>query len=843
MRNARNTKVAGAGLLFAMASSAFASDGVTGLPGDVTPLLSMAGVWQPVRDAYITQTNSGIVANDPSHLLPLGPEGREGRVINGWPLGGANAPATTPVDIAIFAQDANGNMSLATQNFVSDPQVNGGQSVIIADFNGDSRPDIFLGAHNESPFLPMPSTAYLSNDTGTFTKMRLNDFVCEHGANLFYRNGKPIVNGCTIGPPTTDQAPFYEWNGSGFVETTNHAACMHSAVGDFRNDGKLETVLGESIQGPGYNIQYNITGTFVLYGMDGNRLIEPPSFIATPYFNDKPEYSEYVSVIIPGANPTHTYRVWADDFNYDGNLDLVAEESIWTEQGAAVSMLQMLQGHGDLTFSDVTDVLNPDYVKKTVEMDYEMDILDLDHSGISSYLSGAGDDLNRHDLSTHNNFVFVNDGTGRLRYALRDYFVKIAPQIVSFVGQKLNIPLGALVPKFRGYRTPDGRLNFLAEILLYGSTTKFAFVNVPLRIDLSTMYTAPITVTDRNRSQHIRTFAGDDTIHAGPHTGSGSIDGGLGSNTVVYSGPRSNYSIALDGSTYVVTDNVGNDGVDHLTRIQHLQFSDQAIDLSGGVIIDSGFTGAWFDPNQSGHGLFLEVLPGDQLLAWWFTFDPAGKHQAWFGGVGPIAGTDATVVAASTTGGRWIPNFDPSKIVNSLWGTLKFTFSDCNHGRVDFDSGVSGYASGHMDLTRLTLPAGLACPATSTPADPNFKSFSGAWFDPQQSGHGLFLESLQGDQLLAWWFAFDPSGNPAWFGGVGPVVEGTAVVPAAITTGGRWIPNFDPTKIVNTLWGTLTFTFSDCNHGRVEFDSSIAGYGSGHMDLTRLTLPAGLSCP
>ena len=61
-------------------------------------------------------------------------------------------------------------------------------------------------------------------------------------------------------------------------------------------------------------------------------------------------------------------------------------------------------------------------------------------------------------------------------------------------------------------------------------------------------------------------------------------------------------------------------------------------------------------------------------------------------------------------------------------------------------------------------------------------------------------------------------------------------------TGGRWIPNFNPTQIVPNPWGTLTFTFTDCNHGRVDFNS-IAGYGAGSMNLTRLTQPAGLSCP
>lgn len=133
------------------------------------------------------------------------------------------------------------------------------------------------------------------------------------------------------------------------------------------------------------------------------------------------------------------------------------------------------------------------------------------------------------------------------------------------------------------------------------------------------------------------------------------------------------------------------------------------------VPITAGFSGAWYDPAQSGHGILLQVLSGaapapDQLVAYWYTFNPEGTQQAWFGGVGPINGDTAVVPVTQTTGGRWIPNFDPSTIVNTPWGTLTFTFSDCNHGRVDFASTVTGFGSDHMDLTRLTQLAGLSCP-------------------------------------------------------------------------------------------------------------------------------------
>ena len=126
------------------------------------------------------------------------------------------------------------------------------------------------------------------------------------------------------------------------------------------------------------------------------------------------------------------------------------------------------------------------------------------------------------------------------------------------------------------------------------------------------------------------------------------------------------------------------------------------------VPITAGFTGAWYDPEQAGHGIFIEVLPGNQMLAWWFTFNPDGTQQAWFGNVGAIDGDTATIDALQAQGGRWIPNFDPANVTQVPWGRLTFQFTDCNHGEVTFST-PGAYGNGHMDLVRLTQPAGLEC--------------------------------------------------------------------------------------------------------------------------------------
>jgi hypothetical protein len=602
--------------------------------------------------------------------------------------------------------------------------------------------------------------------------------------------------------------------------------------------------------------------------------------------------------------------------------------------------------------------------------------------------------------------------------------------------------------------------------------------------------------------------------------------------------------------------------------------------------IDAGISGSWYDPDQSGHGLMLEVLSDNRLLALWFAFDPNG-NQAWFGGLGTYSGNVATLTdIVQPIDGRWVPDFDPNAVVRKPWGTLTFTFTDHDHGRVDFDSVVPGFGAGTMNLLRLTrlqpqaaanmpigapvgvtagadgkvyfsaepnriyrvdangtltLVAGGGAPGYSgdggpaTQAQLNFPfaypeyvvdpydygpmiaglardgagnvyfadaynnrvrkidtngiittvagngarlnsgdggpatqasvywpqgvgvapdgsvyvtsvwgpvrkigtdgtitrlanancgssylgpgfcvpeaiavdtrngsilvpdgycrvrrlvpgvsvttvagadrrpsngfqftcgydgdggpatnaalnypyavatrsngefyiadtyndcvrrvdndgiittfagkcglsgfggdggpataarmrkpfgiavdnagnvyvaewgnkrirkiatdgtistfagngddpdpstitpAFSGNWYNPNQSGHGLMIEVLPQDRMLAVWFAFDSAGRQSWFGGVGTYRENSArITDVALPTGGYWIPNFDPAAINRQPWGALTLRFDDCSHGSVQFESLLPGYGSGSLDLLRLTQPLGTSCP
>ena len=89
----------------------------------------------------------------------------------------------------------------------------------------------------------------------------------------------------------------------------------------------------------------------------------------------------------------------------------------------------------------------------------------------------------------------------------------------------------------------------------------------------------------------------NDTIKGQP--GTDFFDGGLGINTVVYSGPQERYSITKSGNRYVVSEPTGSDDTDYLSNIERLQFSNGkvALDLGGNAGQAARLIGALLGPS------------------------------------------------------------------------------------------------------------------------------------------------------------------------------------------------------------------------------------------------------
>ncbi|MGS0257864.1 hypothetical protein ACUOI5_25675, partial [Escherichia coli] len=76
--------------------------------------------------------------------------------------------------------------------------------------------------------------------------------------------------------------------------------------------------------------------------------------------------------------------------------------------------------------------------------------------------------------------------------------------------------------------------------------------------------------------------------------GNDRIDGGLGSDTVVFSGNRAQYTITWNGQTGTVVgpDDAGNTNTDTLTNVEFLRFADQTIAATptGGLNVSGDVT-------------------------------------------------------------------------------------------------------------------------------------------------------------------------------------------------------------------------------------------------------------
>ncbi len=158
--------------------------------------------------------------------------------------------------------------------------------------------------------------------------------------------------------------------------------------------------------------------------------------------------------------------------------------------------------------------------------------------------------------------------------------------------------------------------------------------------------------------------------------------------------------------------------------------------------------------------------------------------------------------------------------------------------------GTFGY---FCDVHPTSMTGSITVQGTTPPPPPPPPAnlgpgYTGAWFNPAQDGHGIFIEILPNNIMVAAWYVFGPTGGQSWITAAGSISGNTANLSGTLATGTRFPPNFTATDVMRTPWGAMNFTFTDCNNGRLDYSSTIAGYGSGSIPLSRLTLPAGSAC-
>ena len=256
-------------------------------------------------------------------------------------------------------------------------------------------------------------------------------------------------------------------------------------------------------------------------------------------------------------------------------------------------------------------------------------------------------------------------------------------------------------------------------------------------------------------------------------------------------------------------------------------------------LLEPGITAAWYDPAHDGEGFLLEMLPGNAAVMYWFTYDANGE-QDWYIAAGEVRGNRIVFPQLlRVSGGEFGPGFDPGNISEEVVGSASFIWSGCDKGNMSYRIGSQ---HGRMELYRITRLMGIDCGKVLLPPERPEGVLSGSWYDPTHNGEGYNVEVLINGQVVVYWFSYDPEGNRRWFFGLGDIVEGKLVFDDILTSsGGIFGPDFNPDLVKFEPWGTLELDLT-CEGGTATYKSTEEGFGSGTLNVVRLTNIDQLPC-
>ena len=275
------------------------------------------------------------------------------------------------------------------------------------------------------------------------------------------------------------------------------------------------------------------------------------------------------------------------------------------------------------------------------------------------------------------------------------------------------------------------------------------------------------------------------------------------------------------------------------------------------VNFNIGLSGAWYEPNTSGQGFEIEIMPSSNFIfAGWYTYSdtsdlPLGENdigQRWLTLSGNYTNNSAStqLTIYSNSGGR----FDQPPVVGAqAVGQATLSFQSCTQGRLDYNITDSGQ-TGSIPLTRLS-PDIYCQSITNSGASPSpislnsngiNEGLNAAWYEPTTSGQGFQVEVIPSSNLLfVPWYTYSRTTNGGgdeaeqrWFtisGNYTPGNKNALNLPIYQNTGGQ----FDSPPVTDAVQvGTASIYFNSCTNATLNYSFSDTGQ-SGSIALTRLT--------
>jgi predicted outer membrane repeat protein len=266
-------------------------------------------------------------------------------------------------------------------------------------------------------------------------------------------------------------------------------------------------------------------------------------------------------------------------------------------------------------------------------------------------------------------------------------------------------------------------------------------------------------------------------------------------------------------------------------------------EVQAGPNLVPGHTMAVFDPSRSGEGSTIEILDGGVAVVSTFTYGPNGG-AAWFVGAGKVVGNSVVVdEMTDASGSAFGAAFNPAQVRRRVVGGVSFVFADCSAtarpGNMSF---VANPTTGYSDITTRStrLSAVIGCAGEVGPR----VARSGSFHNPARSGEGVIVQHLPDGRVVLIFYGTDPQGKQMWILSGAATISGDTITAQMVYPAGttRFGTQFNAAAVRLDPWGTFTLTYTGCNQLRIDYASTVAGYGSGTLNLTRLTKPTGIGC-
>lgn len=350
------------------------------------------------------------ISNNPRHTvavrflykIDIDKDGVDELIIAGFESGHNHNNSYVKTNVNIFGWSRGVFQNLTTKFLPYDSNsVDGVGDVVVGDFNGDGRLDIFLSSYVD---VDMESGVYVLWNRGNyFTKEKIDSVLgLQHGAAAADINNDGITDIMTVGYGKAPKIYLGSTNGllhNSVPEWSANGSGV--AIADFLNNGTQTAFVVDR----GYNPDFALL-QFVL---DQNKIIDLKTI-----------YSGPTSLL---KDKGHDVRAKAIDFNNDGLMDVIISTKEWFNGSIwpTNSRLQFLKNKGDGTFDDVTNTVLLKYDTNS-HAAYNIVFLDFNNDKLMDIFVSDS----QWEGKNNSTAIIINNGNNTYSEVARHEFSKLA---------------------------------------------------------------------------------------------------------------------------------------------------------------------------------------------------------------------------------------------------------------------------------------------------------------------------------------------------------------------------------------------------------------------------------